>query len=200
VGAVVKDAAVRRAIVTWLTYGLLGLAFALGVLWLIRPQNSRWEPAVNTITLVAGLTGIFVERLTAAAERRSEVLHAVADELAENARVLADPRFTPAEAPRRQVYPRLVVSAADRAVTSGALDTHRDTELVRQLHRWRDTVIGLNRRLDLTELRTFTAATADEDLEAFQRALHREDSFLAEARDRLDDLTRLLGSRGITVS
>lgn len=161
-----KEASLRRAIVTWVTYGLLGVAFVLGVLWLVHPQNSRWEPAVNSITLVAGLTGIFVERLSAAAERRSEVLTAVADELAENERILGDERFTPNESRRRQVYPRLIASAVDRAVTSGVLDTGRDTELVRQLHRWRDTVQELNRRLDLTEMRTFTT-TSDEELEWF---------------------------------
>ncbi|WP_405071201.1 hypothetical protein OG558_17390 [Kribbella sp. NBC_01510] len=71
----------RRMIVTAVSYGLLALAFVLGVVWFISPGNSRWEPAVNSLTLVAGLTGIFVERLTAEAERRTEVLRAVADEL-----------------------------------------------------------------------------------------------------------------------
>ena len=75
--------AVRRLIVSAVSYSLLGLAFVLGVIWFFWPGNSRWEPAVNSLTLVAGLTGIFVERLTAEAERRTEVLRAVADELQE---------------------------------------------------------------------------------------------------------------------
>ncbi len=189
--------AVRRTVVTWVTYGLLGLAFVLGVLWLLRPENNRWEPAVNSLTLVAGLTGIFVERLTAAAERRSEVLHAVADELAENARVLSDSRFTPGDSRRRQIYPRLVLSAVDLALVSGALDTHRDSELVRLLHRWRDEVYEVNRRLDLTEMRTWTSDASDEELQGFQRALHGESSYLAGTRTRLTELQSYLESRGI---
>jgi hypothetical protein len=196
VGALVTPS-VRRSAVTWVTYGLLGLAFVLGVLWLIRPENNRWEPAVNSLTLVAGLTGIFVERLTAAAERRNEVLRGVSDELAENARVLSDTRFAPGDS-RRLIYPRLVLSAVDLALVSGVLDTHRDSELVRLLHRWRDEVYEVNRRLDLTEMRTWTADATDEELEGFQRALHGESSYLTGTRTRLADLQSYLTARGIT--
>src|SRR3954462_10382596 len=85
----------RRTVVTTISYGLLALAFVLGVIWFFWPDNSRWEPAVNSLTLVAGLTGIFVERLSAEAERRTGVLRAVADELQENTRLLSDERFSP---------------------------------------------------------------------------------------------------------
>lgn len=181
-------AARRRTIVTLTTYGLLGAAFALGIAWFVSPDNSRWEPAVNTLTLVAGLTGILLERLTSEAERRSQVLQAVADELQENTRLLADPRFSVSQA-RRQVYPRLVVSAVDLALVSGVLARQRDTELFGLLHRWRDAVHELNRRLDLTEIRTFTDSISEEELEAFRRALHSENSYLAATRE---SLTRLI--------
>ena len=189
-----KEASLRRAVVTWVTYGLLGVAFMLGVLWLVHPQNSRWEPAVNSLTLVAGLTGIFVERLTAEAERRTEVLRAVADELQENTRLLSDERFSPDAPTTRQVYPRLVVSAVDLALVSGALGMHRDAELVGLLHRWRDTVHLFNRRLDLTEISTFSNTISPAELAAFHRALHRENSYFAATREMLDTLlTNLLG-------
>ena len=185
-------ASARRTVVTALSYGLLGLAFALGVIWFFWPENSRWEPAVNSLTLVAGLTGIFVERLTAEAERRTEVLRAVADELQENTRLLNDDRFSPATPTTRQVYPRLVVSAVDLALVSGALGLHRDSELVGLLHRWRDTVHLFNRRLDLTEISTFSNSISPEELAAFHRALHRENSYFAATRDKLETLlTRL---------
>lgn len=185
-------ASARRTVVTALSYGLLGLAFALGVIWFFWPENSRWEPAVNSLTLVAGLTGIFVERLTAEAERRTEVLRAVADELQENTRLLNDDRFSPATPTTRQVYPRLVVSAVDLALVSGALGLHRDSELVGLLHRWRDTVHLFNRRLDLTEISTFSNSISTEELAAFHRALHRENSYFAATRDKLETLlTRL---------
>jgi hypothetical protein len=184
--------AYRRTVVTAISYGLLALAFVLGVIWFISPGNARWEPAVNSLTLVAGLTGIFVERLTAEAERRTEVLRAVGDELRENTKLLHDERFSPNTPSTRQVYPRLVVSAVDLALVSGALGLHRDAELVGLLHRWRDTVHLFNRRLDLTEISTFSNTISAAELAAFHRALHRENSYFAATRDMLDNLlTRL---------
>jgi hypothetical protein len=185
-------AAYRRNIVSAVSYGLLGLAFGLGVIWFFWPENARWEPAVNSLTLVAGLTGIFVERLTAEAERRTEVLRAVAAELQENTRLLNDERFSPKAPTTRQVYPRLVVSAVDLALVSGALGLRRDAELVGLLHRWRDTVHLFNRRLDLTEISTFSNTISPDELAAFHRALHRENSYFAATRDMLENLlTRL---------
>lgn len=178
----------RRTVVTVVTYGLLGVAFVLGIIWFFWPGNSRWEPAVNTLTLVAGLSGIFVERLTAEAERRSEVLRAVVDELQENTRLLNDERFSPDAPTSRQVYPRLVVSAVDLALVSGALGLHRDADLVGLLHRWRDTVHLFNRRLDLTEISTFSNTISPAELAAFHRALHRENSYFAATREKLQNL------------
>lgn len=190
--AVARWTAYRRTVVTTVSYGLLALAFVLGVIWFISPDNARWEPAVNSLTLVAGLTGIFVERLTAEAERRTEVLRAVANELRENTRLLRDERFSPKAPTTRQVYPRLVVSAVDLALVSGALGLHRDAELVDLLHRWRDTVHLFNRRLDLTEISTFSNTISAAELEAFHRALHRENSYFAATRAMLENLlTRL---------
>ncbi|MFC5264564.1 hypothetical protein ACFPJ1_20830 [Kribbella qitaiheensis] len=185
-------AAYRRTVVTAVSYGLLVVAFVLGVIWFFWPENSRWEPAVNSLTLVAGLTGIFVERLTAEAERRSEILRAVTDELQDNTRLLSDDRFSPEQPTQRQIYPRLVVSAVDLALISGALGRHRDAELVGLLHRWRDTVHLFNRRLDLTEISTFSNTISPAELAAFHRALHRENSYFASTREMLETLlTRL---------
>lgn len=181
-------AAYRRTVVTAVSYGLLAVAFVLGVAWFFFPDNSRWEPAVNSLTLVAGLTGIFVERLTAEAERRTGILRAVADELRENTRLLSDERFSPNQPTQRQVYPRLVVSAVDLALVSGTLSRHRDAELVGLLHRWRDTVHLFNRRLDLTEISTFSNTISAAELAAFHRALHRENSYFATTREMLETL------------
>jgi len=181
-------AAYRRTVVAAVSYGLLAVAFVLGVSWFFWPDNSRWEPAVNSLTLVAGLTGIFVERLTAEAERRTGVLRAVADELQENTRLLSDERFAPQAPSQRQVYPRLVVSAVDLALVSGALSRHRDADLVTLLHRWRDTVHLFNRRLDLTEISTFSNTISAAELAAFHRALTRENSYSAATREMLERL------------
>jgi hypothetical protein len=195
VGSLVIDASLRRTVITVVTYGLLGLAFVLGVVWFFWPENTRWEPAVNSLTLVAGLTGIFVDRLTRESERRREVLTAVIDELGENARLLADERFS-GTGRRRLIYPRLVVSAVDVALVSGVLVGTRNADLITQLHRWRDMVHELNRRLDLTEFRTFSESVTDEELDGFQRALQGENSFLAATRERLAQLTARLAPKG----
>jgi hypothetical protein len=92
----------------------------------------------------------------------------------------------------RQVYPRLVVSAVDLALISGALGLHRDAELVTQLHRWRDTVHLFNRRLDLTEISTFSNTISPAELAAFHRALHREHSYFAATRETLEQLLATL--------
>ena len=46
-------------------------------------------------------------------------------------RLLSDERFSPSTPTQRQVYPRLVVSAVDLALVSGALGRHRDAECCR---------------------------------------------------------------------
>ncbi|WP_427885276.1 hypothetical protein ACQHIV_23965 [Kribbella sp. GL6] len=178
----------RRTVIGAVTYGLLGLAFALGVIGVIWPGSNRLDPAISSLTLVAGLTGIFVERMTAEAERRTEVLRSVEGELAENKRLLNDPRFSPDAPTSRQVYPRLIVSAVDLALVSGALGLHKDAELVRMLHRWRDTAHLFNRRLDLTEVSTFSNTISAAELAAFRRALQRDDSYLAATRELLQEL------------
>ncbi len=92
---------------------------------------------------------------------------------------------------RRRVYPRLVVSAVDSAFASGALSRRRDGELIAKLHAWRDTVNTVNRRLDLTESLTFATSSTDE-VEAFNRALHRSDGYLTGARALLAELQSYL--------
>ena len=81
-----------------------------------------------------------------------------------------------------------MVSAVDSAFASGALSPRRDGELIGKLHAWRDTVNTVNRRLDLTESLTFATASTDE-VEQFNRALHRTDGYLHGVHDILDDLT-----------
>lgn len=61
-------------------------------------------------------------------------------------------------------------------------------ELVGMLHRWRDTVHLFNRRLDLTEVSTFSNTISSAEPAAFRRALHREDSYFAATRSMLQEL------------
>lgn len=178
-----------RQAITYATFAALAVAALLGVVWFFdSPAGQRFEPAVNTLALLAGLTGIFAERWAAERERRNQAVASIATELRHNRELLDDEAFQPTDLGRRRVYPRLMVSAVDSAFASGALSPRRDGELIDRLHRWRSTANAVNRRLDLTESLTF-ATTSAEEVEQFNRALHRDDGYLHGVRDLLDELS-----------
>lgn len=180
-----------RIAITAATFVALAVALALGLSWLVvSPRSERWEPAVNTLALLAGLTGIFAERWAAERERRAQAIESIRTELAHNRLLLADDAFSPdtRQLTRRWVYPRLMLSAVDSAFASGALHPRRDVDLIDLLHRWRAKVNAVNRRLDLTESLTF-ASTSNEEVEQFNRALHRDDGYLRGVRGLLDELS-----------
>lgn len=178
-----------RLVITYATFGALTVALLVGIVWfVVSPAGQRWEPAVNTLALLAGITGIFAERWAAERERRNQAISSITTELRHNRELLNDDAFQPTDLRRRRVYPRLMVSAVDSAFTSGALSPRRDGELIDALHRWRATVNAVNRRLDLTESLTF-ATTSDDEIEQFNRALHRDDGYLRGVRELLGELS-----------
>ncbi|WP_129786289.1 hypothetical protein [Promicromonospora panici] len=191
-----RHVTVARATVATVTYALLATAFVLGVLWFVLPGEPRWEPAVNSLTLVAGMTGLIVERLSSEAERHAQVLAAIRRELERNQAVLADNEFARgAEDRPRAVFARLAVSAVDAALVSGALDRRRDTTLVTALHRWRDTVQGFNRRLDLTENMSVLERQSSGEREVWDAAMRLRGGYVAMTRAQLEDLLTVLPVR-----
>jgi hypothetical protein len=178
-----------RLAITVATFVAITVALVLGLVWFAEsPGEGRWEPAVNTLALLAGLTGIFAERWAAERERRKQAMESIRVELAHNEHLLADEAFRPTQLNRRRVYPRLMVSAVDSAFASGALSPRRDGELIEKLHLWRSTVNAVNRRLDLTESLTFGTTSVDEVRE-FNQALHRDGGYLYGVRDLLGELS-----------
>lgn len=142
----------RRVVVAVITYALLGIAFVLGILWILG-IGPEWEPWVNSLTLLAGVTGLVVERQNAETERRSEVVASVAFELRQN-RAIVERRLAGLRTGGERalsVSPRLALSAVDAALASGVLSRTPDSPLVGKLHRWREQVQGYNWRRDLTE-------------------------------------------------
>lgn len=186
-----RSVPLQRPVVAAVTYGLLGAAFLLGLAWLALPDYPWWEPSVNSITLVAGLTGIVVERMSAEKERRTQVLRAVRAELDKNRAVLDRLRLPDATQP---VFDRLVVSAVDAALVSGALDSERDVDVVAGLHGWRDAVEGLNRRLDITEMMPLLSGWAAEDRLRWHSAMHTSNGYLDRTVARLDEAVDLVAS------
>ncbi|HEY3609681.1 MAG TPA: hypothetical protein VGL06_19425 [Pseudonocardiaceae bacterium] len=188
---------IRQAI-TIFTFLALLAAMAACVLWIVVSpnQNTPLDPIINILVISSALTGIFAERWAGARQHRSQALNALATELHRNAALL-DADLSPTESEPTvgpTVYPRLLVSAADTALVSGALDRRRDSALLSQLHGWRDTVYGVNQRLDLTELLMFSNNSPME-LRNYRRALHSEGSYLSSARQLLAELTAEVSAR-----
>lgn len=179
---------VSRSLITVATFGSLAVAATVSLLWLVTASGTaRFEPAVETLGLLAGLTGVFAERRAAARERREVTVAALARELAKAAAILDGSGFSGDRESRRHVYPRLPLSATDAALTSGALAERDDAVLLGLLNDWRDDVTGFNRRLELTELRLFGTPDDDEALD-FDRALRRTDGYLYQLRRHLREL------------
>ncbi|MGM1061474.1 hypothetical protein [Saccharothrix sp. Mg75] len=183
-----------RIAITALTFGALAVAMGLGVTWLVvSPPGDRWEPAVNSLALLAGITGIFAERWAAQREQRNQAVESIRLEMARNRETLDGGEFS-ADAPAgRRLYPRLIQSAVDSAFSSGALSPRRDAELIDLLHRWRSAVGSVNRRLEMTETLMFTSASAEE-VEQLHEALHGEGSFMRGVRALLDETRTYLAA------
>lgn len=182
-----------RVVITALTFGALAVAMALGVSWfVVSPPGERWEPAVNSFALLAGITGIFAERWAAQREQREQAIESIRLEMARNRETLDGEAFSPSGYRGRRVYPRLVQSAVDSALSSGALSPHRDAELIDLLHRWRTAAASVNRRLELTEMLVFTSAS-EEKAEQFHAALHSASSFFHGVRTLLDEAQASVG-------
>jgi hypothetical protein len=180
-----------RLLIAVITAGCLGVAGLLSIVWLVTTDGGgRFEPAVQSLGLIAGIAGLVLERRAAAAEHRDQAVAAVADELAANAETLSRYPFGDAEpATTRTVYPRLRMSAVDAALSSGALSKRGDHDLVRALHDWRDEVDTFSHQLSIAEILAFTDGSA-EVLQDLHDGLHGEDGRLAAIRTHLDGLLR----------
>ena len=166
-------------------------SIAISLVWFVTLPGLAWfEPALQTLSVVACLAGVIVERRAAGRERRRLALSALSEELARCAAVLDDPRFVAVDTavPRGpRVYPRLPVSAVSIVLASGALAEHQDAGLLCRLHEWRDAATGFNHRLDLTELRLFTVG-APVEIGEFERVLSRDGGYLCAVRRQVAEL------------
>lgn len=183
----------RSSLIALTTFGSVAISVAISVTWFVTASGaSMFEPAVQTLGLLAGLTGVLAERRAVARERRHLALAALVDELRRGAAILDDAQFTSSKKnPRPRVYSRLPISATDAALISGALAKQGDRDLLGLLHNWRDEVNGFNRRLDLTEIRMFTSGTAAEMVQ-FEQTIHGSNGYVDQIRDHLRNLQNYL--------
>lgn len=184
----------RRVVVAVVTYALLAIAFVLGILWILG-VGPEWEPWVNSLTLLAGVTGLIVERQNAETERRSEVVASVVFELQQN-RAIVERRLAGLRTGGERalsVSPRLALSAVDAALASGVLSRTPDSPLVERLHLWREQVQGYNWRRDLTEFELMLIKYQDGDGAGSNlSSLANERLYLLRLRTLLDQLSAAL--------
>lgn len=176
-----------RHFIVRVTFVLLVLACLIAIAWFISSPD--FEPALTSIALLATITGLFIDRWLATKERRQELLYALAHELYMNLQVLADPLFRPDTEPKKEpsVYPHLYVATLETVIASGAFIENRDRRLFHLMHSWRQLAQEFNKRLDITELRTFTNTSADE-IERFRNSL-TSGQVLGETKRVLQELS-----------
>ena len=165
-----------KNLVTFITFFPLLLGFILAAVW--WTQAETFEPLLTGLGLLATITGIFGERWASANEKRIEFLRALLNECRSNDVILSDSRFNPnSHKPGRPiVFPRLIISVTETAIASDVFAERQDRELFSLLHQWRHTANEFNRRLDITELRTFTNLSPQE-IRSLYEALQESKEF-----------------------
>ncbi|MCM0594071.1 MAG: hypothetical protein HEQ35_04295 [Gloeotrichia echinulata IR180] len=167
-----------KSIATFVTFFPLLLGFILAIVWLTKKPD--FDALLSALGILATITGIFGERWASAYENRRELLRALLNESISNKSILSDSRFNPnSHQPGRPlVFPRLIMSVNETAIASGVFAKRKDSELFSLLHQWRHTVNEFNRRLDITELRTFTKISPQEiEIRSLYEALKESKEF-----------------------
>lgn len=138
------------------TFTLLLAALVVGITGLIRQSGpTDYHLLVETLAVLAGITGVYAERRAAAAERRHTAIWTVRKELEDNIKLLEkDARFEPQDGtkPEPRLYPRVDVTAADACLAQGALADDDDGFHAKVLASWRERAETFNRGLNLIEL------------------------------------------------
>jgi hypothetical protein len=179
-----------RRIIVGVTAASLLAACVINAIWFARSTGTgRLEPIVGVLGILAGITGLVAERWAAAREARDAALVAIGTELRANRDLLASPAFgdDPAQPLRRQVFPRLYLSAVDAAFASGSLSSASDAETITELHTWRNQVVRFNSQLALAEILAFTVES-ESVLRDLRDGLHGDDGPLVRMRGSIESL------------
>ena len=182
-----------KNLVTFITFFPLLLGFILAGVW--WTQGGSFESILTGLGLLATITGIFGERWASAYEKRIEFLRALLNECISNTEILSNERFNSNlhQQGRPIVFPRLMMSVTETAIASGVFAERQDRELFSLLHQWRHTANEFNRRLDITELRTFTNLSSQE-IHSLYQALQESKEF-NDARNLTTQLAIVLESK-----
>jgi len=165
-------------------------ALLVGIAGIVHGGLTDYHVDVETLAVLAALTGIYAERYAAATERRRAAISAVEKELDDNISVLQnDSRFKPQdqEKPEPRLYPRVAVAAAEACLAQGALSDDGDVDRAAALSHWREGADTFNRGVNLMELLFFGLylITPDE-----VNVMLRVDEELQARRNKIIDETR----------
>lgn len=156
-----REAWLPRVTKTWVgrvTGFLLIGAFLIGVAGIVRAGVTDYHLDVETVAVLAALTGVYAERRAAAAERRRTAVKAVQKELDDNVALLgSDARFRPQDKSRPQphLYPRVSITATETCLAQDALTEDGDADRAATLSAWRERAETFNRGVNLMELLFF---------------------------------------------
>lgn len=187
-----------RRIIVGVTAVSLAAAFVINAIWFATSTGTgRLEPVVGVLAILAGITGLVAERWAAAREARDAALRAIGTELRANAGLLDSPAFgdDPGQPLRRQVFPRLHLSAVDAAFAGESLASARDAALVGELHAWRNQVVRFNSQLGLAEILAFTLES-ESVLRDLRDGLHGDSGPLTRLRASITALLSQLDTAG----
>jgi hypothetical protein len=135
------------------TFCSLLAALGASVGWLVTTPD--WAPAVTSLTLVAAITGLFIDRWIAKRERRRQLLRALVHELYMNAGVLKEVRSISPGTDSPRPMPRFYNSTLASVIASGVFATDKDAKLCKLLHQWMQRSTQVNTRFSGTEAYTF---------------------------------------------
>lgn len=125
-----------------------------GILALFWYHNERnFEPLITVILIIAGILSISIERWFNLKEKRRELLHELVHELYINLNIVNDSKFNPNsnEAEKFVVFPRLLNTALQACIVSGAFTLKKDKKLFNLMHSWIEFSTEFNNRLNITE-------------------------------------------------
>ena len=177
----------RRVIVV-VTAASLAAAFVINAIWFATTTGTgRLEPVVGVLGILAGITGLVAERWVAARETRDAALHAIGQELRANRDLLSSIAENSSRPVRRQIYPRLHLSAVDAAFAEGSLSSVRDADVLGDLHAWRNQVTRFNSQLALAEILAFTIES-ESVMRDLRDGLHGDNGPLARLEGAIDGL------------
>jgi hypothetical protein len=143
----------RRFIVP-ITFLLLVSAFCIAVSWLFVATD--FEPAITSLSLLAAIMGLFIDRWLAERDNRRRLLRSLKHETYMNLKVLEIlTKMAPDQVTNTPiVLPRFYNSTLSAVIASGAFSTDADSQLWNRLHSWLQASIEANNRIGIAEMYT----------------------------------------------